>query len=253
MINPRRISAAIRAGAESGIGSALVSAGCLAMLAWAMAAAAPARAGFFIASIGTYAAGAVCALVLGGSQRRRGPFGRANRITLLRWALAALLFGMFWQTVTTAWHWLVIGLAVANLLLDGLDGRLARHYRESSEFGARFDMETDAAVILVLAGLVWYAGAADAWVLIGGLLRYLFVAAGLWWSWLRVPLPPSRRRQTICVVQIVSLLVCLAPFVPHSLAPLIAFLGVTLLVASFLIDVRWLAMRRHASDRLLAA
>ena len=41
--------------------------------------------------------------------------------------------------------------------------------------------------------------------LLSGLLRYAFVAAGWLWPWLRAPLPPSRRRQTICVVQIVGL------------------------------------------------
>src|SRR6185503_8589303 len=96
---------------------------------------------------------------------------------------------------------------------DGLDGWLARRTRMTSAFGARFDMEIDALLILVLATLTWQFGKAGAWVFFSGLLRYIFVAAGWLWSWMQRPLPPSRRRQAICVVQIVGLIVAVAPFV----------------------------------------
>ena len=42
-----------------------------------------------------------------------------------------------------------------TVLLDGVDGRLARKYGASSRFGARFDMEVDAVLICVLALLAW--------------------------------------------------------------------------------------------------
>ena len=41
----------------------------------------------------------------------------------------------------------------------------------TSGYGARFDMETDAAFILVLSILVWQHGKAGAWVLLCGLMR----------------------------------------------------------------------------------
>ena len=99
------------------------------------------------------------------------------------------------------------------MALDGVDGALARGRGEASEFGARFDMETDALLILVLAALVWQHDKAGAWILLAGLLRYLFVAASYVLPWLGAALPPSRRRQTVCVVQIVSLIGALAPLV----------------------------------------
>ena len=46
---------------------------------------------------------------------------------------------------------------------------------EASSFGARFDMETDALLILVLAALVWQHGKAGPWILAAGLMRYAFV------------------------------------------------------------------------------
>ena len=49
-------------------------------------------------------------------------------------------------------------LAGFALALDGVDGHLARRFDQVSDFGARFDMEVDAALILVLCiGLSWVA------------------------------------------------------------------------------------------------
>src|SRR5437867_3690361 len=63
-------------------------------------------------------------------------------------------------------------------LLDGVDGWLARRTHMASTFGERFDMETDALLILVLSVLAWQYDKAGAWLVLAGLLRYLFVAAG---------------------------------------------------------------------------
>src|SRR5690606_5041146 len=139
--------------------------------------------------------------------------------------------------------WFAISAAGCALLLDGIDGSLARRFRGSSPFGARFDMETDAITTVVLATLVWRFDKAGAWVLLSGLLRYAFVAAGREWPWLRAPLPPSKRRQAICVVQIGALLVCLAPFVSAGQSERIAALALVLLGGSFAIATLWL--HRH--------
>ena len=65
------------------------------------------------------------------------------------------------------------------LALDGLDGWAARGARASPRrFGARFDMEVDALLILALAALAAGLGKAGPWVLGLGLMRYGFVLAG---------------------------------------------------------------------------
>ena len=64
------------------------------------------------------------------------------------------------------------------LALDGLDGRAARGQGLASAFGARFDMEVDALVILALAAIAAGLGKAGPWVLALGLVRYGFVVAG---------------------------------------------------------------------------
>jgi phosphatidylglycerophosphate synthase len=165
-------------------------------------------------------------------------FGAANAVTLVRGALTVMLLALLGMD-TAAW-WLV-GLATLAAALDGVDGALARRRNEASAFGARFDMETDALLILALAALVWQNGKAGVWILLAGLLRYLFVGASFVLPWLRSALPPSRRRQTVCVVQIVSLIGALVPVATQPASAALALAGLIVLIWSFAVDVAYLA------------
>lgn len=178
-------------------------------------------------------------------------FGPANRVTLARLGAMALMAALVGEALprapldampAAAW-WLVI-VATLTALLDAVDGALARRSGLASAFGARFDMETDAAFTLVLCALVVQAGQAGVWILASGLMRYAFVAAAAVWPWLNGPLAPSKRRQTVCVVQITTLIVCLGPIVPPLLANALAAISLALLTLSFAIDVRTLARQR---------
>jgi len=189
---------------------------------------------------------------LRGGAHPHAHFGAANRVTLLRLAFASLLAALLGEAVPTPplqptpLAWAVVALAALTALLDAVDGALARRSGLASRFGARFDMETDAAYTLVLCALVWQAGQAGPWVLAAGLMRYAFVAAALLFPWLAGPLSHSRRRQAICAVQITTLIVCLVPVVPSSLATMLAAASLLLLSVSFGVDVRALSRARRA-------
>ncbi|MGD8322963.1 MAG: CDP-alcohol phosphatidyltransferase family protein [Gammaproteobacteria bacterium] len=204
---------------------------------------------FVAASLAGFAAAAVVLSFLACRHLDAQRFGAANGVTLLRLALTALLSALLLAPVETSMLWLCIGIATTALLLDGVDGRLARRFGASSRFGARFDMEVDAVLVFVLALLVWHFERAGIWVLAAGLLRYVFVAAALVLPWMRVPLPPSLRRKTICIFQSTALLVCIGPIVPGEVAPWIAATGVALLVWSFAIDVIWLYEHHRSGVR----
>jgi phosphatidylglycerophosphate synthase len=171
-------------------------------------------------------------------------FGLANTVTLARGVLVLLLLALFGTAATSALGWLLVALGATAAALDGFDGALARSRAEASEFGARFDMETDALLILVLAALAWQHGKAGVWILLAGLLRYLFVAASYALPWLAAALPPSRRRQAVCVVQIATLLGALVPLVAPPWSAGVALAGLVTLAWSFAVDVAWL--KRHA-------
>ena len=195
---------------------------------------------------------ALSVLVVAGAPRRLPPpgLGWANRVTLLRATLvlpvAALLVTP--GSARGSLAWLAVVLALVALALDGVDGAVARRTDSTTRFGARFDMELDAFLILVLAALVWTSTPLGFWVVWIGLIRYLFVLAGWLWAPLGGELPPSFRRKAICVVQVAALLVALAPVVPLSMAAGAGGLALTLLVYSFAVDVLWLvrAARRPA-------
>ena len=177
-----------------------------------------------------------------------GPgIGSANRVTLARAALALPVFALALEpgSLGATGLWWVIALSTVVMLLDGLDGRIARQTGTQTAFGARFDMELDAALIMALSLLVWRSGKVGAWVLLIGLMRYAFVAASWRWPPLRAELPPSMRRKVVCVIQGVVLLVALGPIIPVSAAVAVTAVGLVALGYSFAVDVRW-AMRTGA-------
>ena len=163
-------------------------------------------------------------------------FGPANQITLHRAILVAGLAILVGQPATPVTAWRVVLIAIVAALLDGVDGWVARRTGTVSAFGTRFDMETDAALILVLAILVWQYGKAGTWVLLSGLLRYVFVAAGWLWPWMRSPLSSTLRGKIICVVQIVALIVAMAPTIAPPTSSVVAAVALLALCYSFLVD-----------------
>jgi phosphatidylglycerophosphate synthase len=172
-------------------------------------------------------------------------FGAANLVTSVRALLVVLVVALGGEPRVPAVANAIVILAVAATLLDGVDGWLARRLAIASAFGARFDMEVDALLILALSVLVWQHGKAGGWVVASGLLRYLFVAGGRVAPWLRAPLPPSRRRQSICVIQIAALTLAMIPWIQPPLSTLLAAVALAALCYSFLVDTLWL-LRRSA-------
>lgn len=170
----------------------------------------------------------------------RMTLGPANRVTLGRAVLVALVAGALAAPAWVQQHALLLAaVAGVALLLDGVDGWVARRCRCASAFGARFDMELDAFLILVLCVHLLVMGKAGSWALAIGAMRYGFVAAMRVWPWLDGPLPESTRRKLVCVWQVASLLLCLLPFVGPGLAVPLLVLALVLLAWSFVIDVRW--------------
>lgn len=178
------------------------------------------------------------AVVASTAIRRHGAtrFGLPNQVTLLRAGLVCLAGGALWASGVGR-GWSLPALVALALVLDLVDGWLARRLDLVSAFGARFDMEVDALLLLILALLVWQADQTGAWVLLIGLLRYAFVLAGMFRADLRRPLFPSLRRKVVCGVQGAVLLVCLLPPVPSAIAAMLALGALAGLIASFAIDV----------------
>jgi phosphatidylglycerophosphate synthase len=181
-------------------------------------------------------------LVLRGldAHRPHARFGVANWITLVRAGAVALLAGALSAPVAAPLVWIACIVGFVGLIGDGIDGWAARRSGLASRFGARFDMEVDAFLILVLCGLLVRIDKLGAWILIAGALRYVFVAAGALLPALRAELPPSARRRAICAIQTATLAAALAPPIAGPAAAAIAGTGLVAVIYSFAADVIWL-------------
>lgn len=173
-------------------------------------------------------------------------FGWANRTTLLRsiMVIPLVAWAPFLSALDSAGLWFYTIACLLALILDGVDGKVARTTNSHSAFGARFDMELDALFILGLCFAVFALDKAGAWVLVLGLMRYVFVAASHYLPWLDQPLPESFRRKTVCVWQVVTLMVAIVPPIPPGFASVTLAMALLLLVWSFYLDVRWLFKRK---------
>ncbi len=161
--------------------------------------------------------------------------GAANRLTYARGICVALVASLIPADLNETSR-SVLAVAVALLIAaDGGDGFLARRDGNASSFGARFDMEVDSALMLILAIIAARLG--GAWLILLGLPRYIFVVAAYLWPFLAAPLPYSERRRIVCVLQGFGLVAAIYPWdyaMPAALAALIV------LLLSFAIDVFWL-------------
>lgn len=173
--------------------------------------------------------------------------GVANQITMARGVLVTLLLGLIGMDPTPRLQAAALCVAMICSALDAVDGWAARRTRMSSAYGARFDMETDALLILALSILAWQFDKAGAWILASGLMRYAFVVASLLLPWLQRPLPASFRRKTVAVVQTVSLVIAIAPFIPRGISAPLCAGALAVLMWSFLVDVAWLKRRTQDS------
>ena len=171
--------------------------------------------------------------------------GAANAVTAVRVVIVAAVAGCVGRDVSALGLWGIEALVAVFAILDGVDGWLARARGETTAFGARFDMETDAAFILVLSLLVWEHEGAGVWVLLCGLMRYAFVAAGWLLPWLSAPLRPTRRGRVVAVLQFVGLALALAPALPTVVHETAAGTALVSLIWSFALDVARLTRARR--------
>jgi phosphatidylglycerophosphate synthase len=136
--------------------------------------------------------------------------------------------------------WVFLVLALVALALDGVDGWLARRQGLASAFGARFDVEVDALMALVLAVNAALNPQIGMVAVLLGLPRYAFILASQGLPWLRGPLPERFSRKVVCVMQLAALIALQAPILPPLLAVGLMGAAALALLWSFAVDILWL-------------
>jgi CDP-diacylglycerol--glycerol-3-phosphate 3-phosphatidyltransferase len=151
---------------------------------------------------------------------RRRLFGLANTLTLLRGALYAVVAGFVVVPATTDLAWVPALCYGVGVVLDKLDGTVARSVGQQTALGARLDTAFDtfgfvaAPLLAVLWGLlpIWYLSISAA--------RYVFLA-GIRWRRLRdrpvFDRPDSDLGRYLAGVQMAFITIALVPSTPTDL------------------------------------
>jgi phosphatidylglycerophosphate synthase len=132
----------------------------------------------------------------------------------------------------------LVTLSVIALVLDAVDGQVARWTGTATALGGRMDGEVDAFLILLLSIAVSqdYGG----WVLLIGAARYALLLAGWVIPWLAAPLPPRYWRKVVAAVQGIVLTVAVSGVVDRRAGMIAVAVALLLLAESFGHDVIWL-------------
>lgn len=174
------------------------------------------------------------------------PYKPADGITAGRLFLALfILFG----TSSNYFSCLIIFLLILFVeALDGLDGYVARK-TGTTRFGAVWDMETDAFVILILSYISVFYLNYPWWILGFGMIRYLF-----YFLYYNIkpdktvfPKNLSRFSKTICVSTV--LVMALFWVIPTNTGIFLGLINLLLLIVSFLWEGSYyLELRSHTKN-----
>jgi len=228
---------------DSSIATATAVALCVVLAGYAGTA--PVTAAAAVTGIGVVVAAGGTVILRAG--RWSGP---ADRVTLARTVLiggcATIAVLVLAGELPPRPGWL-LALVVPALMLDAVDGFVARRTGTSSAAGARLDMEMDAALLMVLSAMAVFS--LGWWVLAIGGMRYAFVAASVIRPQLRAPLPFSQFRRVVAAVQGAALAAALAPVLSLPVARATVAVALVLLVISFGRDVISLERQERQKQR----
>ncbi len=129
--------------------------------------------------------------------------------------------------------WWLVGVLLLVELTDFLDGRLARR-ANAGRFGSIWDMENDAVFALALSLVLRHVHGVGAYVLLIGLMRYLYVL--LWHREVRPAKVPRIQRlfsKTTTAVLVTTMIVVLAPVIGPQVRATALIVILTMQVISF--------------------
>jgi CDP-diacylglycerol--glycerol-3-phosphate 3-phosphatidyltransferase len=179
--------------------------------------------------------------VTDGGARVHRTLGLANGLTVTRGWLYASVAGFLLVVPPpgSAWRWVPVLFYGTGVLLDRLDGVVARTLGRRTVLGERLDLAFDTLGFLVapLVGVVW--GQLPVWYLSISAARYLF-RLGCWTRRRRGhpvgELPESRVRRPLAALQMVVVTVALLPVAPATLVRPTATVAMLPSLAVFLRD-----------------
>jgi CDP-diacylglycerol---glycerol-3-phosphate 3-phosphatidyltransferase len=168
--------------------------------------------------------------------------GLANQLTIFRGVLICLLAGfLFLPSPEGSLAWIPSLLYSTALIIDGLDGCLARFRKEISVFGTFLDRDLDALGTLISILLAVHYACLPDWYILSGIAYYLFTC-GEWWREKHGlplhPLPASRYRRYVAFLQSVFISLALLPVAFLTKSDMTAALVIIPVLIGFINDWR---------------
>src|SRR3984957_6693384 len=187
------------------------------------------------------ATGTAAAALLATARMRSDPpsMHPADWVTLTRAVLIAGVAGLvadsFSRPVSVA---ALVTLAPVALVLDAVDGQVARRTGTATPLGGRLDGEVDAFLILLLS--IFVSQTYSSLVLAICAIRYVFLLAVWLMPWLAAPLPYIYWRKVVAAVQGIVLTVAASGVLSHLVGLIAVGAAALLLAESFGRDIIWL-------------
>lgn len=169
-------------------------------------------------------------------------FGIANTVTLLRGGLYAVVAGFIVVPATTELAWVPAVCYGTGVVLDKVDGTVARTVGKQTQLGTRLDMafDTFGFVVAPLVAVLW--GQLPVLYLSLSAARYVYLGGIRWREYRDRPVlerPDSDLRKYLAGIQMVFITAALAPSVPTrlvvTLTPVVLAPSLTVFLRDFLV------------------
>ncbi len=152
----------------------------------------------------------------------------ANWITASRLLILLILLA-FWVKIP---HLYFLGALLIIVLLDGVDGHVARRYNQESEWGRAYDVEVDSLYVLFGCIYLYLQNITPLWIIIPGVMRYSYIII------LKILNPPVQKERKNKIASYVAGLFFVSLL--WSVAQQSDIQGIVLMVSSALIVISFL-------------
>ena len=165
--------------------------------------------------------------------------GYPNYITLIR-SIGLLFVTAFASGISNSILAIILLILV---VLDGVDGYLARRLNQRTEFGGLFDMETDALFVCIVSCLLLEKGLLGSWILVPAFIKYYYTVFTDLTGLNKGPEKRSLFGASVAVTMFLALI--LAFILPEKPRLIVALTGSTLICISFVyslsraLNFRW--------------
>ena len=141
---------------------------------------------------------------------------------------------------------IIIILSTVSLVMDGLDGFIARKYNLVSKFGEIIDQESDNFLMLVISISLYLNKDVGLYVFLIPLYRYTFLVSMKKYDWLQRTLPSSQFRKIACVLTIALMIMSQDVYFNYENTLFLVILSLFIITFSFSKDIIWLYRNKNA-------